>query len=84
MKEEATTLNYRIFREGVERFGGAFADEGEHNMTICRRLAREHGLTYNDVIVFDIKFGPIAYLMVTSRVPKAIHLPDYAKERPNG
>jgi hypothetical protein len=83
--DDITPLKYRVFRHAAQFAAATLPDEGEHNLTIVRRLALVHDLSAGDVVVFDLgadhngKNYSIAYEVNGRGSSIAIRLPEYAR-----
>jgi hypothetical protein len=71
-----TKLAYRIFRDGALLHTGAFADEGQHNVTVAKLLKREHRLANGDVISLDCGGYALCY-QVDALGAQACARPEY-------
>lgn len=81
---QATALPYRIYRAGTQLTSAVFADEGEHNVAVARRLWHEHRLRAGDVLVMELRCGeataPIAYRFERDGRPVAIQMPEEVRK----
>ena len=74
---EITKLAYRVFRDGAQIFTGAFPDEGQHNVSICKRLWLARGLYIGDVIALDCAGEALCYEIAGIHGARAIAKPPY-------